>query len=121
MDDPVATLQLIEVWPNGRRVPAQVQIGKPFRETDGSWACPILVTTVNEKIRHIRGEDSMQALCLGVQFAGQMLQLVVDRGGRLLCAGEGADDGDFPINAFFGDEPAAGGNAHWLGVPQPDR
>jgi hypothetical protein len=111
MDDPVAILHLVEVWPNGQRVPAQVQIGKPFRDDKGSWACPILITTVDEKIRHIHGEDSMQALCLAVQFGHRMLQQVVDRGGRLLCTGERADDADFPLNAYFRGEPAAGGKA----------
>jgi hypothetical protein len=111
MHEPVATLQLVEVWPNGQRVPAQVQIGKPFREDEGSWACPLLITTVDEKIRLMRGVDSMQALCLAVQFARQMLQLVLDRGGRLLYADEDADDCDFPVSAYFRGEQAAGGNA----------
>src|SRR5690349_18657729 len=111
MDNPVATLQLVEVWPNGQRVPAQVQIGMPFREDNGSWGCPILITTVNERIHLMHGEDSMQALCLAVRFAGQMLQLVIDRGGRLRCTGEGPDEGDFPLTAYFGPAPPDGGNA----------
>lgn len=110
MDDPVATLQLVEVSPNGQRVPAKVQIGKPFREANGSWACPILIATGDERIRHIRGEDSMQALSLAVRFVGGTLQSARDRGGRLPCQGEGSEDGDFPLNAYFGGEPAAGGS-----------
>ena len=100
--EPIATLHLIQVDPNGDRTPIRVEIGKPRYDERGSWACPVLITSINEKVREIHGEDSMQAICLAVRFVGSMLGSVLGRGCRLLCTGEGADDGDFPLNAYFG-------------------
>ena len=71
--EPVATLELIEVSSDGERKPVRVQIGKPHFDERGSWACPVVVTSVSDKVREIHGEDPMQALCLGVQFVRSLL------------------------------------------------
>jgi hypothetical protein len=97
--EPVATLELIELASNGERKPVRVEIGRPHVDERGSWACPVVVTWVGDEIREIHGEDSMQALCLGVQFVRSMLQSAVERGSRLLHA-EG--DTDFHPEVYFG-------------------
>ena len=98
--EPIATLELTEVSPNGEREPVRIQIGKPHFDERGSWACPVLVTSVSDKVREIHGEDSMQALCLGLQFVRSMLESVLERGGGLLHAGS---EEDFHPEVYFGN------------------
>lgn len=98
--DVIARLELIEVAPDGERKPIRVQIGQPHFDERGSWACPILITSVSDKVREIHGEDSLQALCLGVQFVQSMLLSVLERGGRLL---HGDAEADFHPEVYFGN------------------
>ena len=106
--EPIASLQMVRLSPSGERVPVRVDIGKPLYDERGSWACPIVLTSIDGKIREIHGEDSMQALCLGVRFIHSMLQSELNRGQRLLQTGEGTEDVDFPLDAYFGiGEPGA--------------
>jgi len=98
--DAVATLELVEVASDGERKPIRVEIGWPHFDERGSWACPVVVTSVSNEVREIHGEDSMQALCLGVQFVRSMLQSVVERGSRLLHDDE---DTDFHLEVYFGN------------------
>jgi hypothetical protein len=97
--EPVATLELIQVSPDGERKPVRVQIGQPQFDERGSWACPVIITSVSDKVREIHGDDSMQALCLGIQFVRSMLQSALDGGSRLLHADE---DTDFHPEVYFG-------------------
>lgn len=98
--DTIAELELLEVAPSGRRSPVRVQVGRPRRFERGGWACPVLITTIDERVRDIYGEDSMQALCLAVRFVHRMLHSVVERGCRLVDPQEGSD---FPLEAYFGN------------------
>ena len=103
--DPVATLALVELAPDGTRSPVCAQIWRPRHDERSSWACPVLVSTINETPRNIYGEDSMQALCLAVRFVHLMLQSVVERGSRLLNS---EDDEDFPLQTYFGATTSKG-------------
>jgi hypothetical protein len=96
--DLVATLQLVELAPDGERKAIEVQIGRPHWDERGSWACPVLVTSISDKVREIHGEDSMQALCLAVQFVRSMLHSVITRGSRLVHTDE---DMDFHPEVYF--------------------
>lgn len=109
----IANLELIRLSLSGERKPVRVEIGKPHYDERGSWACPVLITTIDEKVREIHGEDSMQALCLGIQFAHNMLQSMLERGHRLLEPGDDVqdkEDVDFPLNAYFGIGESDGGS-----------
>ena len=115
--DAIASLELIHLGADGKRRQLRVRIGRPRYDERRSWACPILITGLDEEIREIHGEDSMQALCLAVQRVHTVLRFVLERGNRLLIAGDDAtqrdcEDVDFPVDAYFGiGEPPAGGNA----------
>ena len=98
--EPVAALELIEVSSDGERKPVRVQIGKPHFDERGSWACPVVVTSVSDKVREIHGEDPMQALCLGVQFVRSLLYSILERGGRLQHADA---ETDFHPEVYFGN------------------
>ncbi len=62
---------------------------------------------IDENAAVIHGEDSMQALCLALRYAHSMLQIVIQRGGRLVYS---RDQVDIPLQAYFGSDsslPAA--------------
>ncbi len=102
--DAIATLDLVELTSSGKRSFVRVEVGRPRLNDQGSWACPVLISTIDEKVRDIQGEDSMQALCLALSFAHDMLQSVLNRGSRLLYPQE---ETDFALDAYFGENGQA--------------
>lgn len=98
MDSPVATLELIEVAASGARTPIHVAIGRPRPDGRGAWCCFVVADGVDHKARDIFGEDSLQALCLGLEFVRIQLDSVLERGSRLVHADE---DTDFSVDAYF--------------------
>lgn len=95
--DAIASLDLVEIVPSGKRVPTRIEISQPHPDERGSWACPVLISSISEKVSEIHGEDSLQALCLAVRFVHIVLRTRVERGSRLIC-----DGGDFPLDAYWG-------------------
>jgi hypothetical protein len=59
-----------------------VGVGRPVQQPKGEWICPV-VTHDDPLARSIRGEDSFQALCLGISLIVTRLEDFVDAGGRL--------------------------------------
>ena len=49
-----------------------------------AWACSVIVSPLHSKAVSIYGDGSLQALCLGIRHAMQMLQAFVEGGGVLL-------------------------------------
>jgi hypothetical protein len=102
---PIATLELMEIRSDGEHRQIRAQIGTPHYDERGSWACPVLLTSVDGTVKEIHGEDSMQALLLAVRFIHSMLRSLLEKGSRLvdpLGATESPSDPDFPLEAYFG-------------------
>jgi hypothetical protein len=72
------------VAPTGERFTASVEIGRPYRIPDGPWACPVKIRGLHDNLVDIRGEDSLQALCLAASLVRSLLAGVIENGGRLL-------------------------------------
>ena len=100
MDVPVASLRLIEVAPSGTRTPIHVEVGCPHPDGRGAWACGIRVEGLDSKRRDICGEDSLQALCLGLRLVRTHLEGVLERGSSLVHADDGSE---FRLVAYFED------------------
>jgi hypothetical protein len=98
MDSPVATLELIEVAASGARIAIRIEVGRPRRDPSGAWRCSILAGGIDREARDIFGEDSLQALCLGLEFLRAQLHFITQRGSRLIQPDENTD---FPIDAYF--------------------
>jgi hypothetical protein len=79
--------------PDGRRA-VLLRFGKPVRSPRAvardPWWCPVQVTGLRAKgVVAVAGEDSLQALILGLEFAANVLPLeAVDAGGHLEWLGE---------------------------------
>ena len=70
-------------YPDGRRVPLKLAIGKPQPWPQGDWQCPVRTLGPQPKLRNIRGVDSWQALQLALRFLEALLSAEVDRGAVL--------------------------------------
>jgi hypothetical protein len=87
MDAPfelVASLRLIGVGSDGRERAFVVGVGLPARQPTSDWACPTLAHDEERLLRLIHGEDSLQALCLGLSYIRMKLEDHLEKGGRLL-------------------------------------
>jgi hypothetical protein len=86
----VASMTLIGVTSEGTEQVFVNGVGQPTQQPTGEWAC---ATTMNEgqEVQLIYGEDSLQALCLGLSFIRARLEHFLDHGGRLFL-GEGGDE-----------------------------
>ena len=109
MDTPdIATLDLIAIHADGIRAPVALRVGAPERVPTGEWRCAVHLDGLYDRLVPIRGEDSVQALCLALGLAATLLRNFVASGGRLV---EGTntsseDEPDWPLEAYFG----------WLGT-----
>ena len=103
--DIIATTELICIRPTGERVNCRVEIGKPYRAESGEWVCHLSLGELYERRPDICGEDSLQALCLALSLARQLLAHFAENGGRVLISGTETDSEetncDFPIDAWF--------------------
>jgi hypothetical protein len=88
--DFVASMNLIGVEPNGGERVFVVGVERPVRQPTGEWACPT-VTHDRPTSQPIYGEDSLQALCLGLSFIRLRLAAFLESGGRLFLD-EGRDE-----------------------------
>jgi len=100
MDAPVASLKLVEIAPDGTRRPIHVEVGCPRADGRGAWACSIRVGGLDSATRDIFGDNSLQALCLGLRLVRTDLEGALGRGSRLVHADDGSD---FRLAAYFED------------------
>ena len=100
---PIAELRLSGLRADGRLVPITVSVGQPY-QAEGCWRCHVSLVGIDDHLPEIGGEDSFQALCLGVRLLGLRLADFVTQGGRLFVEGGGPNDPDteVPLEAYFG-------------------
>ena len=63
MNDPVASLDVVAVTPEGKQLTLEVRIGRP-RPLEGGYACPVAIAPLYGELAEIRGVDSFHALWL---------------------------------------------------------
>lgn len=85
MDDEadfVASMTAIGVDADGNERHFVVGVARPLRQSTGEWACATR-THDDDRPRAVYGEDSLQALCLGLSFIRLRLEHFLEAGGRL--------------------------------------
>lgn len=86
--------------PGGESFEISIEIDAPSESADyqHEWTCQVRLTPFLSNERDIRGDSSLQALCLALSYVRKTLDCVLEEGGRLTYAtGE-----DFPLDAVFG-------------------
>jgi Domain of unknown function (DUF6968) len=79
----IAETKCFAVFGNGERKLLHLVVGRPYRIDDRSWACPVQLEGLHEKIPNIVGGDSWQALGLAIGLIRQLLGYLVEEGGKL--------------------------------------
>jgi hypothetical protein len=105
----IATLQLVALHADGRRVPFALWLTAPEQVPTGEWRCAVHLDGIVDDLPPVAGEDSVQALCLALLLAARLLRRFVAGGGRLLYPLGG--DEDWPLEAYFGGLVSSGAPA----------
>jgi hypothetical protein len=94
--DPIANIDLLFERSTGEHVSVSIEIGSPYINDQGVWACPTEMDGLYSR-SDVCGEDSFQSLCLALSLIHKMITYFIQDGGRVLCAlGE-----VLPIDAYF--------------------
>lgn len=67
MTQPIVTLQLVETSPDGTVTPTELELHAPRDDGRGFYACLVSLSGTDNHKKDIYGEDSLQALCLGLR------------------------------------------------------
>ncbi len=97
----IAEEKLVCLWPDGRRIGLHVRIGRPYVVDDLEARCPVAPDGLHGDLRDVSGGSSLQALVLALRLVRTLLRDVVDRGGKILLEGEGADDTGIDLDTYF--------------------
>ena len=98
MSEIVATATLDCVNALGERQEVTVEIGRPYRAAEGEWACPVAIRGFYNSLPDVRGEDSLQALCLAASLVRMLLKGFVDDGGKIFSSNS---DIEYDLDATF--------------------
>lgn len=99
MSDSTASISL-----QGKRSPddeafqIDIQIGTPYQvdNNPNEWACPVSMTPLYKSLRDAHASDSLQALCLALSLALDLLAGFREKGGELFY-----ESGErFPLEAY---------------------
>jgi hypothetical protein len=83
----IARADFIAVLPWGERRRVTLELGRPYRcgpDAGAEWGCAVAVNGLAGPIADVRGHDSLQALCLALSSALNVLRRHEAAGGRLL-------------------------------------
>lgn len=96
MNPVIASATLFAQRPGEERFVLQIRIGTPYQIGPDEWACPVAVAPLYE-FGDIHGDGSLQALCLALRFAFELLRRFKQNGGLLFSS----DGEEFPLEAFW--------------------
>src|SRR5437588_10800137 len=98
MSEIVATSTLDCVNSLGEHQQVIVEIGRPYRAPEGEWACPVAMRGLHNRLPDVRGEDSLQALCLAASLVRTLLTGFVEDGGKIFFLNS---DSEYDLDATF--------------------
>lgn len=84
--------------PGEDRFEITVEVGTPYQCSNDpeEWACPVAVTPLYSRLHDAHGSNSLQALCLAIALAQDLLRGFKEKGGSLTF-----DTGEeFPLEAY---------------------
>jgi len=95
--EPIASIEVIALSDDERRLDIRASIAAPQRQDDGSWLCRVVVAPLQEQALDVRGVDSFHALWLACSLILKLLTQLKDGGARL----QSADGSEFPLDAYL--------------------
>ncbi len=91
----IAKTTFVGARPDGHKFEITVEIGQPYDSPEG-WKCPVRLQGLYNHLPDARGEDAVQALCLAVCLAFDLLSEFKTNGGKLFLKG----GGEVPLEAY---------------------
>lgn len=101
MTQPLVTLRLIETSSDGTITATELKLFRPRDDGRGAYACLVSLSGTDNHKKDIYGEDSLQALCLGLRMFRLHLELILSRGSRLAYP----DGTEFQLSNYFETPP----------------
>ena len=81
---PIATIAAERTWfaiaPDGAEYDVVLQVSVPTQQPDGGWSVSVSLGALESDKRNIFGEDSWQAISLGMRFAAMRANDFADNG-----------------------------------------
>lgn len=84
----IATDEILWLRRDGSEVLIKVVLGAPCQVGEDEWACPAWLQGVDSRYPDIRGETSLQALCLAVRLISTRLWHLLESGENLVYPGD---------------------------------
>jgi hypothetical protein len=69
-------------------VPIEIRIGIPYQVSEFEWACPAILGGVDSRYPDMRGETSLQALCLALKLVSTRLGHLLEQGERIVYSSD---------------------------------
>lgn len=103
IDDVIAECRLLARDRAGVETPVTIQIGRPVQHAEHA-ECPVFVNGLDDQVRKIYGEDTLQALVLAIRFARSLVEIRQEQGLQI-CDSEGdpVDWEGYPIPRYSDD------------------
>ena len=89
--DEMAASEFVLVPRRGDKRRTRLRVGKPYKAPTGEWACPVEFRGAESRYPDIRGETSLQALCLAISFLQSRVEDVIAKGAKLLYVEDGEE------------------------------
>lgn len=100
---------------NGQKRRVRARVGKPYRESARGWACPVEIRGLERRYPDMRGDDSLQALCLATSLLRARFEAFIEDGGRILDVDDSSEWSVDEVMATFGSKRPSTNDA----VPLP--
>jgi hypothetical protein len=84
--------------PGGASLKVVLEVGAPFEDQPHEWVSTLSLKPLHKTEMKIRGESSLQAICLALALAKTLLDDVTEKGGRIAHE----DGQSVDLNATFG-------------------
>lgn len=101
--DVIASTALPYLPAQGEPQAFRIEIGRPFRVTEGEWACPVALPGLYSELSPLQGEDAVQALSLAMDLVRRLLESCWERKCRFQFA-DGSEE--WPLEAYFPCSPS---------------
>lgn len=96
---PIASTAVDLTYPDGRRVSGCIWIGMPYTVDELQANCSCGIDGLDEQLRPISGNDTLQALLPATRLLAMRLTDFVEKGGRVVYSGT---DDEVDLEAYFG-------------------
>ena len=98
----IAERKFLGVDVNGDNINITVGIGIPYESKEyNSWACPVKIEGLYNKLADQHGIDSWQAVRLSQKLVASLLEGFIEKGGKIYLFDENDEITREEINEFF--------------------